>query len=138
MGRKYQNMERIVGITCVFILGIIFIIAGKLFLMKDKKLKNNGIKTSAIVTEKKKGLNKGVSVKIEYTAGEEIITKKITTSRFLFSYEKGDKINIFYNKDKPESFCFENDKRYIVIAAIFFYCAAMEILAGVLGIFRGL
>ena len=72
---------------------------------------------------------------VEYTADNKVIKKKITTSRFLFSLEKGDEVTIFYNKNKPENFCFENDKRYIVRSGLFFFAGLMEILASIAAFF---
>ena len=72
---------------------------------------------------------------MEYTADNKLIKKKITTSRFLFSLEKGDEVTIFYNKNKPENFCFENDKRYIVRSGLFFFAGLMEILASIAAFF---
>ena len=65
----------------------------------------------------------------------KLIKKKITTSRFLFSLEKGDEVTIFYNKNKPENFCFENDKRYIMRSGLFFFAGLMEILASIAAFF---
>ncbi|MCP1226210.1 hypothetical protein [Sebaldella sp. S0638] len=54
----------------------------------------------------------------------ELIRKKMVTSRF------------FYDRDKPKSFCFENDVRYIVISIIFFFAGGMELLVVVLSFFN--
>ena len=44
-------------------------------------------------------------------------------------------IGLFYNKNKPENFCFENDKRYIVRSGLFFFAGLMEILASIAAFF---
>ncbi|MCP1226211.1 hypothetical protein [Sebaldella sp. S0638] len=46
-------MEKIIGITFTMILGLVFLLIGRFFLVKDKKLKNKGGKSTAKIIEKK-------------------------------------------------------------------------------------
>ena len=124
------------GMIGTLVLGLIFIAAGKNFFGKEKKLKVRGIKTTAKITEKKLGHNKKLSLTVEYKADNKLIKKKIVTSRFILSLEKGDEISIFYNRTKPKKFCFENDTRYIVISCIFFSAGLMEIWISILVFFK--
>ncbi len=124
------------GMIGTLVLGLIFIAAGKIFFGKEKKLKVRGIKTTAKITEKKLGYNKKLLLTVEYKADNKLIKKKIVTSRFILSLEKGDEISIFYNRTKPKKFCFENDTRYIVISCIFFSAGLMEIWISILVFFK--
>ena len=133
--KEVENMEIIFGMTGTLFLGLMFLAAGKFFFEKEKKLKITGIKTTAKITEKKSGYRKSLLLTVEYAADNKLIKKKITTSRFLFSLEKGDEVTIFYNKNKPENFCFENDKRYIMRSGLFFFAGLMEILASIAAFF---
>ena len=134
-------MEKIVGIIMTFIMGLVFIGIGKYFTEKDKKLKTKGIRTQAKVLEKKIGCSRRAYITVEYTGGEKIITKRIVTTRSLcngYPFEAGEYTDIFYNRNKPKSFCFENDKRD-TLRAIIFYCAGgMEIAVGFLSFFSGI
>ncbi len=132
---RSRNMEIIFGMTGTLFLGLAFIAAGKFFFEKEKKLKITGIKTTAKITEKKSGYRKSLLLTVEYTADNKLIKQKITTSRFLFSSEKGDEITIFYNKNKPQNFCFENDRRYIIRSCIFFFAGLTEILVSIAAFF---
>ena len=134
--KEVENMEIIFGMTGTLFLGLMFLAAGRFFLEKEKKLKITGIKTTAKITEKKLGHNKKLSLTVEYKADNKLIKKKIVTSRFILSLEKGDEISIFYNRTKPKKFCFENDTRYIVISCIFFSAGLMEIWISILVFFK--
>ena len=93
-------MEIIFGMTGTLFLGLMFLAAGRFFLEKEKKLKITGIKTTAKITEKKSGYRKSLLLTVEYTADNKLIKKKIVTSRFILSLEKGDEISIFYKDEK--------------------------------------
>ena len=129
-------MEKIIGITFTMILGLVFLLIGRFFLVKDKKLKNKGGKSTAKIIEKKVGSRNRLYITLEYAADGELIRKKMVTSRFFYVFNEGDEVNIFYDRDKPKSFCFENDVRYIVISIIFFFAGGMELLVVVLSFFN--
>lgn len=133
-------MEKIVAIIITFITGLIFMVIGKYFTEKDKKLKTKGIKTQAKILEKKIGLRNRAYITVEYTGGEKIITKRIITTRSLckgYPFEAGEYTDIFYDENNPESFCFENDKRYTQRAIIFYCAGGLEIAVGFLSFFSG-
>ena len=129
-------MEKIIGITFTMILGLVFLLIGRFFLIKDKKLKNKGGKSTAKIIEKKVGSRNRLYITLEYAADGELIRKKMVTSRFFYVFNEGDEVNIFYDRDKLKSFCFENDVRYIVISIIFFFAGGMELLVVVLSFFN--
>ena len=133
-------MEKIIAIIITFIMGLVFIAIGKYFAEKDKRLKTKGIRTSAKILEKKSG-SKRAYITVEYTGGEKIITKRIITTRSLckgYPFEAGKYTDIFYDRKKPKSFCFENDKRDRLRAIVFFFAGGMEIAVGFLSLFSGI
>ncbi len=84
-------MEKIIGITFTMILGLVFLLIGRFFLIKDKKLKNKGSKSTAKIIEKKVGSRNRLYITLEYTADGELIRKKMVTSRFFMHLMKAMK-----------------------------------------------
>lgn len=132
-----MGREKIIGGIVTFILGLIFLVIGRYFIIKYKRLKTKGINTSGKILEKKIRSNKRLYITVKYTAEKEVIVKRIITSRFLLqTLNEGDEINIFYDPKKPASFCFEGDQRYIMRAVIFFCAGGLELMIALLSFLR--
>ena len=129
-------MDKIIGMTGTMILGVIFLLLGRFFLFREKKIKAKGGKTTAKIVDRKVQNRQGWKFTLEYIVDGELIRKKIIVSKYQYNFNKGDEVSIFYDENKPKKFCFENDTRYLVRAGLFFFVGGMEMLVGIIVLFQ--
>ena len=113
-------MNNSIIIAGVFlVMGVACVLMPIQFLLKRKKMLQNGVRTIATVidvlvgrivsneTTGPTGLAKRkYTYTLEYMAGSALIAKKYTSESISQDYTVGDKVEIAYFPDKPESFMF--------------------------------
>ena len=124
-----MELYKIIVIAGCFLPGIIFLTVSIIGFRRDNYIKTRGIPVQAEVVEimRNGGNYKPV---VEYRTSEGIIRVKslYSGSGVFFDCKVGDKVNIFYDENKPKSFRFENDKIGMFLWGLFFFLGIMGLI----------
>jgi hypothetical protein len=117
-----MELYKIIITGSIFLSGIIFLAVSITGFLRDNYIKTRGIQIEAEVVDI---IISGSYCKpvVEYmTFGGIIRANSIYSgSRAFFKFNIGDRVNIFYDENKPKSFRFENNKIGIFLWGIFFF-----------------
>ena len=112
-----------------FLLGITFLAVGFMGFRRDNYIKTRGIPAQAEVVDiKLNGGNYRPVVEYNTSEGKIRATSFYSGSSIFFKCKTGDKVNIFYDENKPESFRFENNKIGIFLWGLFFFFGIMALI----------
>ena len=134
-----NKVLRIIFGVIVIIIGVLIIIIG------NNKIKRCNTQTVGTVVdikvkkEKDEHEDSYVSYKytyypvIEFKAGNKVVSQKYSSG---YSSENafrvGDKVDIMYDANKPETFIIKGDKSHNLLAIVFIVAGVSVIIAGVL------
>lgn len=120
----------IIAITAVcFLSGTGVLAAGVIGLKRDSYIKTMGVQTQGEIIEIKRSGSNYKPV-VEYRTSEGIIRAKsfYSGSGIFFNMRVGDKVNIFYDENKPKSFRFENNKLGTILWGVFILSGIMNMI----------
>ena len=124
-----MELYKIIVIAGCFLPGIIFLTVSIIGFRRDNYIKTRGIPVQAEVVEimRNGGNYKPV---VEYRTSEGIIRVEslYSGSGTFFNFKAGDKVNIFYDENKPKSFRFENDKIGMFLWGLFFFLGTVAFI----------
>ncbi|MCP1223557.1 DUF3592 domain-containing protein [Sebaldella sp. S0638] len=124
-----MELYKIIVIVGCFLPGIIFLTVSIIGFRRDNYIKTRGIPVQAEVVEIMRN-GKNYRPVVEYRTSEGIIRVKslYSGSGVFFNFKAGDKVNIFYDENKPKSFRFENDKIGMFLWGLFFFLGIMGLI----------
>ena len=124
-----MELYKIIVIASCFLSGMTFLTVSIIGLRRDNYIKTKGIQTQAEIVEiKRNGGNRKPVVEYRTPEGMMRIKSFYSGSSAFFNCNVGDKVNIFYDENKPKSFRFENDKTGIFLWGLFFFIGITEII----------
>ena len=98
-------------------------------MLRDNYIKTRGIQTEAEVVDIKISGSNYKPV-VEYMTSSGIIRANsiYSGSRAFFNFNIGDRVNIFYDENKPKSFRFENNKLGTILWGVFILSGIMNMI----------
>ena len=124
-----MELYQIIIIASVFFSAITFLTVSIIGFRRDNNIKTQGIPVQAEVVEiKRSGSNCKPVVEYNTSRGKIRAKRFYSGSGVFFDCKTGDKVNIFYDENKPESFRFENNKIGMFLWGLFFFFGTMSLI----------